>query len=319
MADTVHLNDQNGVQSKKFSNPDVTLDGSVRAEVRLDALQTLWINTGTLCNIECANCYIESSPTNDRLTYLTGAEASPFIKEAKAMGASELGITGGEPFMNPHLFAMVEEALANNLSVLILTNAMRPMMRPRVQSTLAPLIEKSGEQIKIRVSLDHFSQVGHDAERGQGSFDEGVKGLKWLAENGANLSIAGRAALNETEESAKLGYQSLFDANNLPLDANNPDHLVLFPEMNEEASPPEVSEQCWSLLGVDPSDMMCASSRMVVKRQGAKEPTVLACTLIAYDERFDLGESLEEASSPVKLNHPHCATFCVLGGSSCTG
>ena len=36
----------------------------------------MWINTGTLCNIECAHCYIHSSPTDDRLAYITAAEAA---------------------------------------------------------------------------------------------------------------------------------------------------------------------------------------------------------------------------------------------------
>ena len=36
----------------------------------LERLETLWFNTGSLCNIECDHCYIESSPTNVRLVYL---------------------------------------------------------------------------------------------------------------------------------------------------------------------------------------------------------------------------------------------------------
>jgi hypothetical protein len=45
---------------------------------------------------------------------------------------------------------------------------------------------------------------------------------------------------------------------------------------------------------------------------------VLACTLLAYDEAFEMGETLEEAEREVALNHPHCAKFCVLGGASCS-
>ena len=55
----------------KFRDPFVTAKGEVRATVPLRALETLWFNTGTLCNLTCANCYIESSPRNDRLAYLT--------------------------------------------------------------------------------------------------------------------------------------------------------------------------------------------------------------------------------------------------------
>ena len=63
--------------------------------------------------------------------------------------------------------------------------------------------------------------------------------------------------------------------------------------------------------------MMCASSRMVVKRKGSPRPSVLACTLIPYDQAFELGGSLAEAAGSVSLNHPHCSRFCVLGGASC--
>ena len=60
----------------KFADPDWTAKGEPRAIVPLDRLETLWINTGTLCNITCRNCYIESSPTNDRLAYITAAEVA---------------------------------------------------------------------------------------------------------------------------------------------------------------------------------------------------------------------------------------------------
>ena len=59
---------------KKFADPDWTATGEPRAKVALTALETLWFNTGTLCNIECRNCYILSSPSNDALVYLTLAE-----------------------------------------------------------------------------------------------------------------------------------------------------------------------------------------------------------------------------------------------------
>ena len=42
----------------KFRDPAVTARGEMRATVAPGALTTLWINTGTLCNIACASCYI---------------------------------------------------------------------------------------------------------------------------------------------------------------------------------------------------------------------------------------------------------------------
>jgi hypothetical protein len=64
--------------------------------------------------------------------------------------------------------------------------------------------------------------------------------------------------------------------------------------------------------------MMCASARMVVRRRDAEAPAVVACTLLPYDPGFELGNRLAESMDAVKLNHPHCAKFCVLGGGSCS-
>jgi len=70
----------------KFRDPDFTAAGEPRARVPLEALRTLWINTGSLCNIECRNCYIESSPENDRLAYMTRAEVASFLDEIAREG-----------------------------------------------------------------------------------------------------------------------------------------------------------------------------------------------------------------------------------------
>ena len=103
---------------RKFADPDWTATREPRATVALERLETLWINTGTLCNITCQNCYIESSPSNDRLVYITAAEAAAYFDEIEAggLGTREIGFTGGEPFMNPHLVAMVGDALQSRLS-----------------------------------------------------------------------------------------------------------------------------------------------------------------------------------------------------------
>ena len=108
----------------KFTDPDVTADGQPRASVALDALETLWFNTGTLCNIECVNCYIGSSPTNDRLAYISSKEVSALLDEIKSLSLNtrEIGFTGGEPFMNPDMLEMTRDALERGHKVLILTH-----------------------------------------------------------------------------------------------------------------------------------------------------------------------------------------------------
>lgn len=311
---------QQTLAPNKFQNPDVTAKGEARARVSFAGYKTVWFNTGTLCNITCVNCYIESSPSNDRLAYLNVADVTPFLDELDAMssGPIEIGFTGGEPFLNPAMIDMTRLALKRGHSVLMLTNAMRPMMRPRVQAGLVDLIAAFGARLTFRVSLDHWSAALHDSERGQGGFEETCLGVDWLAAQGAKISIAGRTMWGEDEASERAGYQDLIKTRHWPIDLGDPLSLILFPEMDASVDVPEITPNCWGILDVDPAGLMCATSRMMVKRKGADAPVVLACTLLPYDTAFEMGSTLEAAQTEVKLNHPHCAKFCVLGGGSCS-
>jgi hypothetical protein len=304
---------------RKFQDPAVTLDGSPRARVALTGLETLWFNTGTLCNITCQTCYIESSPRNDALSYLTLAEAQAYLDEIDALGLAtrEIGFTGGEPFMNPAIVAMLEAALATGRQVLVLTNAMRPMRR--FERQLLDLKARYGAALTLRVSLDHHSAAVHEAERGEGTWAPAIAGLTWLARHGFSLAVAGRRLGDEPEGAARAAYGVLLRGLGVELDVTSASRLVLFPEMDATRDAPEITEACWGILDVHPETMMCATSRMVVKRKGAAAPAVVACTLTPYDPGFELGTSLAQALGSVPLNHPHCARFCVLGGASCSG
>ena len=306
--------------AEKFADPDWTAKGEKRASVDFRALETLWFNTGTLCNIECVNCYIESSPTNDRLVYLTEADVAPYLDEIDAMGIGpvEIGFTGGEPYMNPAMNRLTEMALERGHKVLILTNAMKPMMRPQVQVGLLDLNDRFGDQLTLRISIDHYTAERHDEERGAGSFTATCEGVIWLAENGFRLSAAGRSMWDEDEASARAGFDRLFKSLGADIPADDRARLVIFPEMDMAGDPPEITTDCWSILSKDPASIMCASSRMIVKRKGADHPVVLSCTLLPYDEAFEMGATLTEALKPVKLKHKFCAQFCVLGGASCS-
>ncbi len=307
--------------NEKFRDRDVTATGETRGSVDWRGLKTLWLNTGTLCNLECINCYIESSPTNDRLVFLTLADVEPFLDEIEASEGEpvEIGITGGEPFLCPQILEIMEACLARGNSLLVLTNAMRPMMRPRIQAGLTALKARFGDRITIRVSLDHFTSELHDEERGAGSFDIAIEGLRWLGANGFAVCLAGRQAMAEDEDSARKGYAELITHAGLEIDPDDPRQLVLFPEMVPGDDPPEITTACWQILGQDPADIMCASQRMVVRRKGASRAVVTACTLLPFSPEFELGDTLAEATAePVKLNHPWCASFCVLGGGSCS-
>jgi sulfatase maturation enzyme AslB (radical SAM superfamily) len=305
----------NNLINNKFKNPKFTADGSDRAFVEAEKIKTLWFNTGTLCNIECKNCYIESSPKNDRLVYLTFDEVKNFIDEAieKNLGTQEIGFTGGEPFMNKDIIKMIEYSLSKGLKILVLSNAMKPMLN-RVEE----IKKVNHKNLTIRVSIDHYEKSKHEEIRGKNTYDIMMKGLKWLDENDFNYALATRLLWNETEEELRKNFGIFVKNNHLKLNTNSKQELVTFAEMDESVDTPEITTSCWEILKKDPKDIMCSSSRMIVRKKGLKKPSVIACTLLPYDEEFDLGQTLTNSLQKIYLNHKHCSKFCVLGGSSCS-
>ena len=303
------------VSKNKFKDSITTADGSARAFIETKKIKTLWFNTGTLCNIECKNCYIESSPKNDRLDYITFEEVKLFIDEAidKNLGTKEIGFTGGEPFMNKDVLKMIEYSLSKNFKVLVLSNAMKPMLNKRED-----LLKINHQDLTIRVSIDHYQKEKHEEIRGKNTFNVMMEGLKWLNQNNFNYALATRLLWGEQEDKLRDNFNLFINKYNLKLDAKSKEQLVTFAEMDEKVDTPEITTACWNLLGKNPKDMMCSSSRMVVKKKNSPKLSVIACTLLPYEDEFDLGQNLTNSLKKIYLNHKHCSKFCVLGGSSCS-
>jgi uncharacterized radical SAM superfamily Fe-S cluster-containing enzyme len=267
--------------------------------VELGQLETLWINTGTLCNLACTKCFMESSPTNDSLAYFPLASFRELLAQAPS-DLAEIGFTGGEPFMNPDIMPMLEAALAAGKRVLVLTNATRPMQR---HANLSRLFASHPGRLAIRVSLDHYLPDRHEALRGKHSFASTMEGLKWLAAAGAKLAVAARTPWGEAEAMMQAGFARLFAAHSLSID-----DLILFPEMDFCAPAQPVT----AVAVAEAPPVMCQSSRMAVQRKGGSEISFVPCTLLP-------DRDLSAWDDPVTLDHPHCSRFCVYGGASCAG
>ena len=299
----------------KFNNLTLTAEGKARAFIEAKNLKTLWFNTGTLCNLTCKNCYIESSPTNDRLSYLSFDEYLKFMNEAKEEGLNllEIGFTGGEPFLNKDFPKMLNHSVQQDVEVLVLTNAMKPMLNKRSE-----ILNLNKDKLTFRVSIDHVDQKKHEKIRGQNSYKPMIEGVKWLRDNNFKMSLATRLMWGESEEYTRKTFKAFVLKHELPIDTSSSKDLVTFAEMDVKQDTPEITTDCWKILNKKPNSVMCSSSRMVVKKKGKKQPSVIACTLLPYDEAFDLGPTLKESMQRIYLNHPHCSKFCVLGGSSCS-
>jgi len=152
----------------------------------------LWIYTNFHCNLACDYCVVASSP-RARRRELPAERFRGLVDEALGEGFAEIYVTGGEPFVHPDIFALIEYA-ADRLPTVVLTNAMLFTGRRRAQ--LARLAGRPG--LVLQSSIDGACAATHDRWRGAGSWERAMAGLRFAAELGLPL----RVALTRTPDNA---------------------------------------------------------------------------------------------------------------------
>jgi AdoMet-dependent heme synthase len=285
---------------------------TVTAHVPLIALDTLWFQVaGTLCNIECTHCFISSSPKNRSHGMLSLADVERRLAEARELGVREYYFTGGEPFMNRDMLAILEVTLRQGPAT-VLTNGM--LLRPEICARLRELFDASEYSLDIRVSLDGFDPQSHDAIRGRGVWDKVVDGLGNLAAAGLNPVITVTTAAVGIEcgdgRSRFLDLIRGFGFARPRLKV-----LPLFRIGAEEqrtrayADWERISSEM--LQNGDAAKLQCSSCRMVTSKG------VYVCPILIEQPEARMGESIGETLRPFPLQYGACHT-CWVDGVTCT-
>jgi uncharacterized Fe-S cluster-containing radical SAM superfamily protein len=158
--------------------------GEAPPEVELQALETLWFQVGgTLCNLACSHCFISCSPTNHTHEMMRLEQVRGYLGEAAELGVKEYYFTGGEPFLNPDMEAILAATLAVGPAT-VLTNGL--LLDAARCARLAALAGASRYSLDLRVSLDGYDAASNDTVRGAGSFERVLAGLRNLAAAGLN-------------------------------------------------------------------------------------------------------------------------------------
>jgi MoaA/NifB/PqqE/SkfB family radical SAM enzyme len=279
--------------------------------VPLVALDTLWFQVaGTLCNIECTHCFISSSPTNRSHLMMTLEECERRLAEARELGVREYYFTGGEPFMNRDMLAILEATLRQGPAT-VLTNGM--LLRPETCARLRELFDASEHALDLRVSLDGFDAASHDAIRGAGVWDRVMTGLRNLAAVGLNPVITVTTAA-EGVETAEGRARFLELIKSFGFDKPRLKVLSLFRIGAEETRTRAYED--WERLSEeilaqgDVEALQCASGRMVTSKG------VFVCPILIEEPAARMGDMLAEALRPFALAHGACHT-CWVDGVTC--
>jgi predicted phosphodiesterase/pyruvate-formate lyase-activating enzyme len=148
----------------------------------------LWVYTNFDCNLACSYCAVASSPrARKRRIGLDRFRA--LVDEAVAEGFTELYVTGGEPFVEREIVAMLAYA-SDRLETVCLTNAM--LFTGRRAEELRRLAGR--ERLTLQSSVDGARPATHDRFRGDGSWARAIEGIAYAR----SLALPVRVAMTET-------------------------------------------------------------------------------------------------------------------------
>ncbi len=261
-------------------------------------LDTLWIQvSGTLCNIACRHCLVSAGPKVDRHRMLSADEVVKLLDDCE--GVREIWLTGGEPFLNPEILAILDACL-ERAAVGVLTNGMRidePMAR-----ALGARFREAAHNLEIRVSLDGQDAAANDAIRGRGAFLAAMGGISRLVTEGVEpiVAVTGLEPEKKVEEFHKMlrlmgvsrprvkwippfkvGREVARGGGYAPFEGLN----------SAQVEEPEA-----------PHRLQCGTSRTVTS-QG-----VFPCPILIDEPSFLLGARVSETLVPHPVDHPACST-----------
>jgi AdoMet-dependent heme synthase len=300
------------MKSVKQENPSAvqTPVGTV-PEVPLTKLETLWMQVGgTLCNLQCTHCFISCGPKNHSHEMMTLAEVQKTLEEAKALGVQDYYITGGEVFINPEIFEILEAILSSG-PLDVLTNG--TLITPEKSARLREIQNRSGFPLQFRVSMESFDEEENNKVRGKDTYRRAVDGIRNLSESGFSPILTITRSWDEAEDAAMQERLFAFLRRNKvqkPRIKILPGFLLgrLAENIRQYDGDEHVTEKCFETYDI--TNLQCSSSRMATGKG------VYVCPILVEHDSARMGDTLEDALRPFPLTQSACYT-CRVTGMTC--
>ncbi len=279
--------------------------------VDLHSLDTLWFQVaGTVCNLACSHCFISCSPTNHTHEHMPLSQVEEALAEAVELGVKEYYFTGGEPFLNREMEAILEATLRVGPAT-VLTNGL--LLDPERCRRLAAMAKASDYSLDLRISLDGYSAEANDPIRGEGTFARILEGARNAAAAGLN-PVMTVTAVHQENASAEGRLRFLDLLRERGIERPRLKVLPVF-QIGAEAERSGAYESWQQLAEGDAADgswdhLQCSTCRMVTD-QG-----VWVCPILVNEPGGLMGERLADTLGAFALDHQACWT-CHVDGVSC--
>jgi MoaA/NifB/PqqE/SkfB family radical SAM enzyme len=174
------------------------LSGSIIREFINFDKKIVFFAVNNTCNSKCKMCSIWKNKKKKNVKYEDAKKALEILKNKNFKA---IQITGGEPFLNPDIFRILECAKKMGFSILIATNG-------------SLITEDAAERIanikvdQISVSFHHYDpKVFEEIENHKDIFEKAYKGIQNLRKKKAHVSALctiSKYNINDIEETLKF-------------------------------------------------------------------------------------------------------------------
>jgi len=260
--------------------------------------------------LQCTHCFISCGPKNHTHEMMSLEKVLQRLKESEALGVKDYYITGGEVFMNPEIFKILETILQYG-PLNILTNG--TLITPEKATQLREIENRSFNNLQFRVSMESFDKKMNDKIRGENSFNKAIKGIR-------NLSAVGFSPIltitRNWEEVKDIEMEEKFLGFLKSLNIYQP-RIKILPEFllgrlaenkRNYSNNEHVTKKCFE--DYDITNLQCSTSRM------ATQTGVYVCPILVDKDQARMGDTIKETLRPFPLSHAACYT-CRVTGMTC--
>ncbi len=175
------------------------------AQTLMRAPRKVDIELTAQCNLRCRYCYFFNNPA---AVYrdLPTEDWLRFFDELGTLGVMNVSLAGGEPFTRNDLPALLEGVVRNRMRFSMISNG------ALITDEIAAFIAATGRCDYVQISVDGSKPETHDANRGRGSFEGAMRGIKMLKRHGVRVAVRvtiTRNNVDDLENTARLLLEEL--------------------------------------------------------------------------------------------------------------
>ncbi len=143
-----------------------------------EKLQTLQVNLGYKCNLQCLHCHVNASP--NRTEVMSAQILDDIIEFVNINNIKQIDLTGGAPEMHPQFDDLIIKLSNLGCSIIVRTNLV--ILNEPNYAHLADLFVKY--DVTLMASLPCYLQENVDQQRGKGTFNQSISVLQVLNKKG---------------------------------------------------------------------------------------------------------------------------------------